>query len=163
MESDKKDVPVTQSKKVERVEQKPAKSSLPKDIFDDFEEKPKPVKKANIDIFDIACEPSKIEKTETTLIDMSLESSAVSNPSPPQSNANLFDLLGNQPANEPSISPNSVQNNVYLSNNGYSQPMNSYPTNSALNFGLQSQNPYQSNSYANVSLSNNFQTENVTL
>ncbi len=42
--------------------------------------------------------------------------------------------------------------------------MNPYPTNSSINFtGMPSSNPYQSNNFANISLGNHFQTENVKI
>lgn len=151
-------------KKIEKTEQKPVQPSKPKDIFDDFEEKPKQPKleqkkSAEVDIFDIACEPKKEEKKETTLMDLTLDSSA---PSANQANVNIFDLLGSS-NNEPVQPANNAMQNNYMSNmnnNGF--PMNPYPTNNSVNFsGMPVGNPYQSNNYTNVSLTNNFQTENV--
>lgn len=93
---------------------------------------------------------------------MTIETSSQATTQQNSSNVNIFDLLGGK--EQVKETQPTIYNNNYPSNSGFGQPGNNYQTSSSINFtGMPLSNPYQSNSFANVSLSNNFQTENVRI
>lgn len=166
-----KQVDVAEQRKIEAQ----IKSTVKKeDDFSSFDKKPSsPVKakveekpKKEVDLFDIACEPSPppARQQPIDLINMTDNSTMPTNQS-----GNIFDLLGSQstapqaPQNAP-VSPNmELMSNNYM---GMSQPTN--PVGQITletgpegnNFPTGVSQPFQSNVLGNISLSNNYTTEN---
>lgn len=135
------------------------------------EEKPK----QNIDIFDLACEPSPPQppQPKNEPIDLINMTGDTSSSAPPAPSANVFDLLGqpqnNQPA-EVAMSPNmNLMENNYLGAPSqvpqqpqqHKQPVISMESN--MNFQTGASQPFQSNVLGNISLANNYTTENVLI